>query len=114
MLDGPWVQFAQFLLNIFILAGVGIWRLAQVERDISLRFDKTFDEYRQKALSDMTNLKENQNEIERWVLEQFVRREDMKAAIDQINVSLSDIRQRLDTRMDRIETKIDNLGSKRA
>lgn len=105
-----WVQLVQFFLNILILGGVGIWRLAQAERDITSKFDKNVDVHRREVMIEMSNLREKQIEIERWVLEQFVRREDLKSTIDQINVTLSELRQRLDVRMDRIENKIDSLG----
>lgn len=103
------VQIGQLIINVAVLGGIGIWRLAQAERDILTQLTETFGRHQKEVQVDMTELRKELNDTERWVLEQFVRREDLKATIDQMNLSLSDIRMRFDTRLDRIENKLDAL-----
>lgn len=105
-----WLQVLQFILNILILGGVGIWRLAQAEHGISNKFENLVEDHKEEMRLEMTALKDRHNETERWILEQFVRREDLKAAIDKIDVTLAGLSQRFDTRLDRIENKIDSLN----
>lgn len=103
------VSLLEFFLNILVLGGIGIWRLAKAESDITQKVKLTIEAYRRENQVSVDDLKERKAQLERWVLSDFVRREDMRAAIEQLSNTMTALGDRIDVRMSRIEDKLDKL-----
>jgi hypothetical protein len=104
-----WLSLGQFVLNVIVLGGVGIWRMAKMEVEVTQKIEEGLDKFKSESKRDLEALREKHTSTERWMLEEFVRREDMKATIDQLNVTLGTLGDRFEIRMARIEDKIDKL-----
>ena len=106
-----WVSLSQFFLTLLVLGGTGIWRLAMAENSIKAKVSEVRDQIHKELKTDIDALREKHVSTERWVLETFAKREDLKDTMMHLTSALNVLSDKIDVRMSRIEDKIDKLKS---
>ncbi len=108
---GPIMAVAGFLLQFFAIIGTGIWKLSQVEsrlreaidasgREIDERIDAQARQFGETALA----LRQKITDVELYVRDNYVRRESFYS-------NIQELAKRIETRIDRLETKIEKGAS---
>jgi hypothetical protein len=104
-------------LNIGIALVGATWGIAKIETAVR----KAIDEHREKYDEDLNKLERNVgetglairqkiHELETWARDTFVRRDSFLAMVTEVRSSMSALGDRLEKRLERMETKIDNNG----
>jgi hypothetical protein len=102
-----WLAVCQLVITLFVLGGTGIWRLAKTEQDITEKIAKLLHDIKEETGKELDTIREKQAHTEKWILEAFVRREDVYTMMGQLRETLNSLGERLDLRMSRIEDKLD-------
>ena len=125
MIDAGLITVFGFALNLVVLAVGGTWKLTRVEASINATITKHKEEADEKLIelerswenrtveSERrfgevgTALRQKIHEIETWSRDQFMRKESFNEGISRVEKTLDENNKRMETRLMRIENKID-------
>lgn len=109
-----YIAVASLALNIGIAAVGATWGLAKIKdavRDAMDTHRKEFEEQiaglRRETVETMSAQRQKLHEIELWARDMFVRRDSFLAVIAEVKTGFADLGARLEKRLERMETKID-------
>jgi uncharacterized coiled-coil DUF342 family protein len=108
---------ASLALNIGIALVGATWGISKIETAVR----KAIDEHREKYDQDLNELGRNfgetsaalrqkVHEVETWARDTFVRRDSFLAMVTEVRSSVDALGARIEKRLERMETKIDNQG----
>jgi septal ring factor EnvC (AmiA/AmiB activator) len=107
-----WIQTGTVVVPALgMLGAVLYWALGRVlgEKVAELKI-----EIRQRAEEDMRNygetaaaIRQKISDVELWNRDTFVRRDEFKTSLDQVNRNIESLRTNLDEKIDRLDTKLD-------
>ena len=107
-----WIQTGTVVVPALgMLGGVLYWALGRMlgEEVAKLKID-----IRKEADVDMHNfgetaqaIRQKISEVELWNRDTFVRRDEFKTSLDQVNRNIESLRTNLDEKIDRLDTKLD-------
>jgi hypothetical protein len=109
-----------FVLNVIVLMVGGVWKLSRVENaikeDISNHqqyTDSEFAKVRREFGETAAAIRQKLHEIELWSRDHFVLREAFQAALGQVTEAIQTMDEKIETRLMRMETKIERPGHHR-
>lgn len=104
---GPIAAVAGFFLQFFVILGTVVWKLAQVRTDLlaaidmsGKEIDERIDAQSRQFGETVAALRQKITDVELYVRDNFVRR-------DSFYTNIQELAKRIETRIDRLETKID-------
>lgn len=117
------IAAVSFVLNIVVLAIIGIWKLSRVEvalnsainlarADIEDKQAQSIREFGETAAA----LRQKIHDVEVWTsntLHGFLRTEAFNRIHDGLSTNLQQFSDRIDTRLGRLEEKIDDIAKER-
>jgi SMC interacting uncharacterized protein involved in chromosome segregation len=126
-MEAIWLGLAAFVVNIVVLAIGGTWALARQGRGIEqaiyrsrqetdgeidkLRYDlrTEHDDFLRRFGDSLSAIRQKVNDVELWARDEFVRRDDFYRILDGINKSITALGDKIDARVDKLVSKIDQL-----
>lgn len=124
-----WLGVLGFVLNVVVLAIGGTWALSRqaqtIQESISVsrretdtEFQKLRDEihlehddFLRRFGDSLAAIRQKVSEVELWARDEFVRRDDFYRILDGINKSITALGEKIDARVDRLESKLEQLRS---
>lgn len=118
-----------FVLNVIVLAIGGTWALSRQaqtiqesistsRRETDSEFQKLRDEihlehddFLRRFGDSLAAIRQKVSEVELWARDEFVRRDDFYRILDGINKSITALGEKIDARVDRLESKLEQLRS---
>ena len=111
-----WATVGAFIVAVLSMVVAGIMRVAGVERAIDSKVHEAKVELLEKSDDDArmvgeigAALRQKVTEVELWARDTFVRRDEFKASVDQVNRNIDSLRSSTEVAMKAFDAKMDKL-----
>lgn len=123
-----WIAIANLFLTLFVIPPVLVWKATRIERALSTeikasrdeidgrieRQDREFGEtvtaIREGMNLEVKAMRKEISEDQKFVRDTFIRRESFYKVMESIEMALRALGDKIEARLERMETKIDGRG----